>query len=94
MFYWPLLTLIDSGVTQIAIVSGPPHGHQIKESLKYFSKNNNIQLTFVNQEKPLGLPDAIYKCKKFIGKDSFTMSVGDNIYGGDFKKEVQSFNNK
>lgn len=92
MYYWPLQTLIDSGITQIVVVSGPPHGDQIKESLKYFPKKENIRLTFVYQQKPLGIPDAIYKCKKFIGVDSFTMLVGDNLFSGNFKKEVQKFN--
>src|SRR5258708_6858650 len=80
MFYWPLQTLIDSDIKEIAIVSGPPTGHQVKEAIKYFPKNKKINLFYINQNKPLGLPDAIYLCKKFIGKDPFVMSVGDNIY--------------
>lgn len=91
MFYWPLNTLVDSGITQIAVVSGPPTGHQIKEALKYFPKRGTVRLVYINQERPLGLPNAVYLCKKFIGKDSFIMSVGDNIYGADFGKEIENF---
>lgn len=91
MFYWPLLFLVESGITEIAIVSGPPRGYQIKNSLKYFSKNKKIKLTFINQKNPKGMPDAIAKCHKFIGKDNFIVSVGDNIYGKTFKKEVENF---
>jgi glucose-1-phosphate thymidylyltransferase len=91
MFYWPLQTLIESGINQIAVVSGPPKGEQIKKSLKYFPRSVKVTLTFINQNSPRGIPDAIYKCKKFIGKDSFIVSVGDNIYGNNFKKSVASF---
>lgn len=91
MFYWPLQTLIDSGIRQIAIVSGPPKGDQIKKALKYFPRKVNVHLTFINQNTPRGMPDAIYKCKKFIGKDTFIVSVGDNIYGKNYKGEVQTF---
>jgi glucose-1-phosphate thymidylyltransferase len=93
MFYWPLLFLVESGISEIAVVSGPPRGYQIKNSLKYFSKNKNLKLTFINQKSPKGMPDAIAKCSKFIGKDNFIVSVGDNIYGKTFKKEVDGFKN-
>lgn len=91
MFYWPLKTLIDSGINQIAVVSGAPTGSQIKQALGYFPKTQNIKFTYVNQPKPLGIPNAIYLCRNFVGSDSFIVSVGDNIYGRDFSTEVEKF---
>lgn len=91
MFFWPLQTLIDSGIKKIAVVSGPPHGNQIKELIQAFPKRQALQIKYVLQEKPLGMPDAILQCKEFAGGDSVIVSAGDNIYGGNFSKEVPNF---
>ncbi len=92
MFYWPLQTLILSGIKEIAIVSGPPTGEQVKEALKFFPVKSRISLTFVNQKKPLGTPDAIYNCKKFLDQSAFIVSVGDNLFEDNFELEIKQFN--
>ena len=91
MFFWPLRTLIDSGIKEIAVISGPPHGKQVKNLISYFSSRQRLNIKYVNQPRPLGMPDGIYKCKNFVGKDSVIVSAADNIYGGNFKKEVKTF---
>lgn len=90
MFYWPLQTLIDSGIKEIAIVSSLPTGEQVKEALEFFPRRD-INLSFVNQKEPRGMPDAIYSCKKFLGDSPFIMSVGDNLFGKNFRLEVRQF---
>lgn len=91
MYYWPLMMLINSGIREIAIVSGPPTGTQVQESLEYFPNHTGVKLIYVNQDKPLGMPHAIYCCRDFIKNNPFIMSVGDNIFENDFKKEAKSF---
>ncbi len=90
MFYWSLQTLIDSGIREIAIVSGPPTGEQIKKALEFFPRSS-VNLSFIEQKEPRGMPDAIYSCKKFVGNSPFIMSVGDNLFGKNFKLEVKQF---
>lgn len=92
MFFLPLKTLIDSGISEIAIVCGPPFGRQLKKLIQYFPKNNKVKINFVLQESPGGMPDAIYKCKKFAGRDNVFVISGDNFYEKDFKKEINLFN--
>lgn len=91
MFFYPLQTLIDSSVKEIAVVSGPPFGYQVKELLKYFKTPKDTKIHFILQKKPTGMPDAINKCKKFIGNDSVIVVAGDNIFEGFYTKEVKSF---
>lgn len=91
MFFHPLQTLIDSGINDIVIVIGPPHGNQIKKILEYSPFPKNVHIVFVNQPKPLGMPDAINKCQRFIKNDSMIVIAGDNIYGSNFLSEVATF---
>lgn len=91
MFYWPLQTLIASGISQIAIVSGPPNGEQIKTAIEYFPRKKDVKFTFITQNKPLGIPDAVSKCKKFIGKDPFILFFGDTFCAKDFKNDIKNF---
>ena len=91
MFFHPFQTLVASGIREIAVVSGPPYGAQVKELIKYLSLPLQIRVAFVKQTSPKGMPDAILKCKKFVGDDSVIVIAGDNIFGGNFKKEVGAF---
>ena len=93
MFYHPLLTLVASGIKEIAVVSGPPFGNQIKELLKYLPVDKNVRVAFIEQMKPAGMPDGILSCTSFIKNESVMVIAGDNLYGDDFKKEVKDFRN-
>jgi glucose-1-phosphate thymidylyltransferase len=41
--------------------------------------------------QPRGLAEAFIIGKDFIGEDNVTMILGDNIFDGDFSKEIKSF---
>ena len=45
-------------------------------------KNLGVNISFKEQEKPKGLPDAFILGEKFIGKDSVAMILGDNFFYG------------
>ena len=91
MFYWPLETLIKSGITEIAVISGPPFGRQVKQLIQYFPKEKGIKIHYVVQSKPAGMPDAIAKCKKLFNGFNVMVIAGDNYYDSDFKDIVDSF---
>lgn len=91
MFYHPLLTLVASGIKEIAVVSGPPFGDQVKRLIKYLPSWRGGRIIYVEQKTAAGMPDAISKCKKFADGDSLIVIAGDNIYGGNFKSEIKSF---
>lgn len=93
MFFWPIKNLIDSGIKDIAVVSGPPFGKQIKKLINDFSKPSYVNIKYILQEKPFGMPDAINKCKNFAKKDSVIVFAGDNYYDNNFLKEIKIFRN-
>lgn len=91
MFFHPLQTLINSGIREIAIVVGPPHGHQIKKILEYLPLPKEVKIVYVNQFQPKGMADAINKCRRFSAGDSIIVIAGDNIYENNFKQEIANF---
>ncbi len=91
MFYYPLLTLVESGIKDIAVISGPPYGHQVMRLLAYLPIAKKIKVTFVEQPRPAGMSDAIARCEKYVGKDPVMVIAGDNIYGHGFATEVKGF---
>lgn len=90
MFYWPLQTLISSGIGEIAVVSGPPLGKQIKTLLKYF-QSEGVYIKFFEQKKPLGIPNAIYTCRNFIRNNKVIVIAGDNIYMDSYEDKIKTF---
>lgn len=77
---FPLKTLLDIGVEDLTVVLGSEHSEQIE---KYFKLNNNCsfkRITYVFQDKPAGIAEAINLCKNYIGNDKFITILGDNYF--------------
>ncbi len=91
MFYWSLQTLIDSGLKDIAVVSGPPFGQQIRKLIEFFPKPKRVKLRYIVQPTPGGMPDAIARCKNIFKNNNIIVIAGDNYYNRDFTKEVLNF---
>lgn len=91
MFFWPLKTLIDSGIKEITVVSGPPFGNQIKKLIGHYPKGKGIKIHYAWQSTPRGMPDAMAKAKRYCKNSNVVVIAGDNYYERDFKKEVESF---
>lgn len=81
LIHYPLATLMLAGISDIAIVSSPLHMPGFK-SLFSDSQKLGLKLVFIEQKTPAGLPQGISLAQKFLGKDSFAMILGDNIFHG------------
>lgn len=94
MIYYPLSIIMLSGIKDILIISD----HQtIPLYKKLFDDGNQlgINIKYATQDKPRGLADAFIVGEKFIGNDSVTMILGDNIFYGnmDFIRNAIKTNN-
>lgn len=90
MIYYPLSTLIYSGIREILIISTPQDMPLFKRLL---GNGNQIgcDFSYEIQENPNGLAEAFIIGKKFIAKDSVALILGDNIfYGSGLSKLLQS----
>ncbi|NTU73587.1 NTP transferase domain-containing protein [Candidatus Roizmanbacteria bacterium] len=83
MIYYPIETLVKAGITEILIIIAPEYaGHFL--NLLGSGKEFGCKFTYEIQEEPRGLADAFIVGKDFIGNDSVTMILGDNIFDYDF----------
>tara|TARA_Y100000590_G_scaffold467641_1_gene647226 strand:+ start:1044 stop:1928 length:885 start_codon:yes stop_codon:yes gene_type:complete len=79
VFFYPLSVLMLSGIKDILIVVNSGQLNQFKKILPN-GKNLGIKITYAEQKKPKGLPDAFLIAEKFIGKDNVALILGDNFF--------------
>jgi glucose-1-phosphate thymidylyltransferase len=90
MIYYPLLTLIDAGITEIMIVSGRGHAGHFLELLGS-GIEFGAQLTYEIQEGAGGIAQALGLAKRWANNDNITVILGDNIFEDSIKEAVTSF---
>lgn len=81
MIYYPLSVLMLSGIKDILIISTPLDIGRF-ESLFGNGSDFGLNISYKVQEKPEGLAQAFILGEKFIGKDSVSLILGDNIFYG------------
>ena len=81
LIYYPLSVLMLSGIRDILIIVNKGQTKQFKNILSN-GKRFGVKLSYIEQAKPKGLPDAFILGNKFIGKDKVTLILGDNFFYG------------
>jgi len=94
MIYYPLSTLMLSGIRDILIISTPKDINNY-ELLLGDGSDLGIKISYKIQDKPNGLAEAFIIGEKFIGNDDVCLVLGDNIfYGKDLPKILKSASNE
>jgi glucose-1-phosphate thymidylyltransferase len=87
MIYYPLATLMLTGLTEILVITTP-------EDLGHFRRllgdgeRFGIHLSYTVQPRPEGLAQAFVRGKSFIGTSRVCLILGDNIFYGHGLNEV------
>jgi len=90
MIYYPLGTLMSSGIREILIITTPQDA-QLFINLLGDGKSYGCEFSYAIQENPNGLAEAFLIGERFIGDDSIALILGDNIfYGSGLEQTLQS----
>ena len=81
LIFYPLSILMLAGIKDILIIVNKGQLYQYKKLIPN-GDNLGIKITYLEQDKPRGLPDAFVIGEKFIGKDNVAMILGDNFFYG------------
>src|SRR5688572_32918107 len=79
MVYYPLTTLVESGIREICLISTP---HDLPRFKQLFANAAawGISIDYREQAKPAGIAQAFLIAESFIGEDPVALILGDNIF--------------
>jgi glucose-1-phosphate thymidylyltransferase len=90
MIYYPLKTLIDAGINDILIVTGPEYAGDFLRLLGS-GKEFGIKITYELQDEASGIAQALSLAQSFIKDEKFIVILGDNIIEDNVKNEFSTF---
>jgi len=79
LIFYPLSVLMLAKIKDILIIVNKGQLDQYKKILSD-GKNLGIKITYKEQDKPNGLPEAFIIGEEFIGKDNVSLILGDNFF--------------
>jgi len=81
LIFYPLSILMLAKIKNILIIVNKGQLGQYKKIIPD-GKRFGIKISFLEQDKPRGLPDAFIMGENFIKKDNVAMILGDNFFYG------------
>ncbi|MDO8623679.1 MAG: glucose-1-phosphate thymidylyltransferase RfbA [archaeon] len=81
MIFYPLSTLMLSGIKDVLVITTPEFVNNFKSALGN-GDEMGIHISYKTQKEPRGIADAFIVGEEFIGKDNSCLILGDNLFYG------------
>ncbi|MDL2081804.1 glucose-1-phosphate thymidylyltransferase [Streptomyces sp. GXMU-J15] len=89
VLFYGLESIAEAGITEVGLVVGDTAA-EIQDAVGDGSKFG-LQITYIPQERPLGLAHAVLIARDWLGDDDFVMYLGDNFIVGGIRDLVREF---
>src|ERR1700748_3622418 len=78
VLFYGIEAMAAAGITEVGIIIAPQTGAEIRAAAGD-GQQFGVQITYIEQDAPLGLAHAVLTAAEFIGADPFVMYLGDNL---------------
>jgi glucose-1-phosphate thymidylyltransferase len=90
MIYYPIEKLTGAGIEEILIVTGTEHMGDVVNLLGS-GKEFGCRFTYKVQDEAGGIAQALGLARNFVGNDSMTVILGDNIFESDLNRATKNY---
>ncbi|GAB7104216.1 glucose-1-phosphate thymidylyltransferase [Streptomyces phaeofaciens JCM 4814] len=77
VLFYVLQSLAEAGITEVGMIVGDTAA-EIRDAVGDGSRFG-VEITYIRQDKPLGLAHGVLIAREFLGDDDFAMYLGDNF---------------
>ncbi len=93
VLFYGIEAMQDAGINEIGIIIAPETGDEIRKAVGD-GGDWGIEVTYIEQDQPLGLAHAVLTAESFIKSSPFVMYLGDNILKDGIKALVDDFKSR
>ncbi len=92
VLFYAIESLVATGIREIGIIVGDTYA-EIETAVREAQANwgDDVKISFIRQDAPLGLAHAVKAAQPFLGNDRFVMFLGDNLIGESLADRVRDF---
>src|SRR5919198_1886268 len=90
VLFYGFEAMAEAGIGDVGVIIAPETGGEIRDAAGDGSRFG-LELTYIEQEEPLGLAHAVLTAEAFLGDDPFVMYLGDNLLRDGIVELVNTF---
>ncbi|WP_028058102.1 glucose-1-phosphate thymidylyltransferase [Candidatus Solirubrobacter pratensis] len=90
VLFYAIESMAAAGIREVGIIIAPETGGEIREAAGD-GERFGVEITYIEQDAPLGLAHAVLTAEAFLGGDPFVMYLGDNLLQGGIDDLVSAF---